>query len=67
MDMDKNHQEENLQDLEQAWKSAMFRREANEDILALETKKLMDGGCWGERGGYGVRELRKGMFPGRSG
>lgn len=45
----------------------MFRREANEDILALETKKLMDGGCWGESGGYGVRELRKGMFPGRSG
>lgn len=44
----------------------MFRREAKEDILAQETNKLMDDG--GEEcGGYGVRELRKGLFPAKSG
>lgn len=44
----------------------MFRREAKEDILAQETKKLMVGG-WGECGGYSVRELREGLFPAGSG
>ena len=44
----------------------MFRRQAKKDILAQETKKLMDDG--GEEcGGYGERELRKGLFPARSG